>query len=74
MQSAPTPVSLRYGAQFAVSGPNLYGLSGSPTLWAASPTGTEATVWTSNNDGTSWRVAEPTEAGVCCLDRRRRRG
>jgi hypothetical protein len=36
---------------------------GSPTIWAACPTGTEATVLLSTNGGTTWRVAEPTEAG-----------
>ena len=36
---------------------------GSPTIWAVCPTGTEATVMLSTNGGTTWRVAEPTEAG-----------
>jgi len=36
---------------------------GSPTLWAACPTGTEATVELSSNGGTTWREAEPIEAG-----------
>jgi hypothetical protein len=100
-QGVSTPVTLGYGAQFALSGPNLYVLSGkerplvllysadkaasfskrvnpcvatlggnvtaaadgSPTLWAACPTGTEAGAWLSNNGGATWRVAEPTEAG-----------
>jgi len=35
---------------------------GSSTIWAACPTGTEATVLLSTNGGKSWRVAEPTEA------------
>jgi photosystem II stability/assembly factor-like uncharacterized protein len=37
---------------------------GSLTIWAACPTGTEATVLLSTNGGTTWRVAEPTEAGL----------
>ena len=86
-----TPVTLSYGAQFAVRGPNLYILSGnepplvllysankaasfskrvdpcsnlggrvtaaadgSPTLWAACPSGTNAGTWLSNNGGTTW--------------------
>jgi len=36
---------------------------GSPTLWAASPTGTEATAKRSTDGGRTWHVAEPTEAG-----------
>lgn len=93
-----TPVTLGYGAQFAVNGPNLYLLSGnepplvllysadkaatfhkradpctptlggrvtaaadgSPTLWAACPTGTMAAVVLSTNGGRTWRVATPS--------------
>jgi len=91
-QRVSTPVTLSYGAQLAVSGRNLYVLSGSeepgvllysansattftkranpcartlggsvtaaadgsPTLWAACTSGSEAAAWLSNNGGTSW--------------------
>jgi hypothetical protein len=33
---------------------------GSPTLWAASPTGTMAAVLLSTNGGVTWRIATPT--------------
>jgi hypothetical protein len=96
--STPTPVG--YDAQFALSGPNLYVLTGAghsvlmysddkgasftkrvdtctpslscsvtpaadgtPTLWGASPTGTEARAWVSSNGGTTWHVASPPTAG-----------
>jgi photosystem II stability/assembly factor-like uncharacterized protein len=97
-QHVTTPVRLGYGAQFAVSGPNLYLLSGndpplvllysadrastfhkrvdpctptlggrvmaaadgSPTLWAACPTGTMAGVTLSTNGGRTWQVATPS--------------
>ncbi|MFZ0171371.1 MAG: hypothetical protein WAL04_06780, partial [Acidimicrobiales bacterium] len=97
-QSVSTPVTLGYGAQFALSGPNLYLLSGnepplvllytdndaatfskrldpgtpslggrltaaadgSPTLWAASPTGTMAATELSTDGGTTWRVVAAT--------------
>jgi hypothetical protein len=36
---------------------------GSTTIWAACPTGTEATVLLSTNGGRAWHVAEPNEAG-----------
>jgi len=96
-----TPTALGDGSQFAVSGPDLYVLTGSepplvllfssdkgaafskradpcradlggrltaaadgsPTLWAACPTGTEATAELSSNGGATWREAEPIEAG-----------
>jgi len=100
-QKASTPVKLGYGAQFTLSGPNLYVLSGnepplvllyssdkaasftkltdpciptlggtvtaaadgSPTLWAACPTGTEAGAWLSTNGGMTWHSASPPMAG-----------
>jgi photosystem II stability/assembly factor-like uncharacterized protein len=92
-----TPTPLGYGAQFALSGPNLYvlggngdvvllystdqggqfsqrvdpctaGLGGSvtvaadgtPTLWAACPTGMMAEAMLSTNGGMTWRVATRT--------------
>ena len=95
-----TSAPLGFGAQFAVSGPNLYLLrgnehlgllysadkganfsrradpcradlgsrvtaaaDGSPTLWAACQTGTEAAGWESNNGGTTWHAASPRFAG-----------
>ena len=91
-EKVPTPVALGVGAEIALSGPNLYVLSGSgrasllysddrgasfsqradpctaslggrvtatadgtPTLWAACPTGTEAEAWVSTNGGAGWR-------------------
>jgi hypothetical protein len=97
-QKVSTPVALGYGAQFALSGPNLYLLSGnepplvllysadkattfskrvdpgtpslggrvtaaadgSPTLWAASPTGTMAGTELSTDGGTTWHSVTPT--------------
>jgi photosystem II stability/assembly factor-like uncharacterized protein len=98
-QQVPTPTPLGHGAQFAVSGPNLYVLGGngdlvllystdqgaqfsqrvdpctaglggsvtvaadgSPTLWAACPTGTMAEAMLSTNGGVTWRVATQTGA------------
>jgi photosystem II stability/assembly factor-like uncharacterized protein len=96
-RQVPTPTPLGYGAQFALSGPNLYvlggngdlvllystdqgaqfnqrvnpctaGLGGSvtaaadgtPTLWAACPTGMMAEAMLSTNGGVTWRVATAT--------------
>jgi hypothetical protein len=36
---------------------------GTSTLWSASPTGTEAGAWESNNGGMSWHSASPATAG-----------
>jgi photosystem II stability/assembly factor-like uncharacterized protein len=96
-RQVPTPTPLGYGAQFALSGPDLYvlggngdlvllystdqgaqfsqrvdpctaGLGGSvtvaadgtPTLWAACPTGMMAEAMLSTNGGVTWRVATAT--------------
>ncbi|MGA2835302.1 MAG: hypothetical protein ABSF84_01770 [Acidimicrobiales bacterium] len=96
-RQVPTPAPLGFGAQFALSGPNLYvlggdgdmvllyssdrgaqfsqrvdpctaGLGGSvtaaadgtPTLWAACPTGMMAEAMVSTDGGVTWRVATAT--------------